>query len=102
MPLGHNKRQIARQRAARRAQRLRRRANAAPVQPAPVTVVVTNIRRAIGNHAADLNKRINQNRFAHTATDILAAFGADAETLNTYLALAATLELKADAGTSGQ
>ena len=69
--------------------------------PLTAEQVARNLRHAIHRHAADLNRRINHNASGLSAPAILAAFGAEAATLGTYLATAGQLTAAA-VGTSGQ
>ena len=69
-----------------------------PLTPAQI---VAHLRAAICTHVGTINRRIDHNGNHHSMAAIIAAFGADASTLASYLALGQTLGVH-PAGSSGQ
>jgi hypothetical protein len=64
------------------------------LKPKAAADVAQNFRQAIMRHAAQMTRRMNQNRAGFSAEEILAAFGADAEAFKAYLAAATALGLQ--------
>jgi hypothetical protein len=69
-------------------QRLAKRRATKAATPADAAA---NIRRMASKQAAKLSRMLNQNPGGHAAADILAALGADATTLQGYIATAVAL-----------